>query len=721
MKRFLLLTLAVMLLASCFTVAHAQEITRIEPAGAVCVNPCWDGVPEINTIQPRNNTIYTSDSFHRSIQDAGKFMRGGLVQRAEIIEVKYAADYFLETEAEAQAAAIAAEIVNEALQHTGSATEGDYLMWQYIGYEVYAEHYFDYKTGKDNLTFTFYNAYFTNAEEEAQVDSAVAALLTGFRGGDEYHRVKAAYDWVTANVTCTPISENSNLQDFTAYGAIINRSANSMGIANLMYRLLLELGIDNRIISGTYNGTAQLWNIVQMVEDYYNIDAALDCNKTTKQYFMRCDANFNHVRDPLFEDELFCFIYPIDDEDYVHGMNKVLDSGYCGKDGDEVYWKFTSDGVLTIYGEGQMGDYYVLNQSYNTWHRRHNEITAIVIEKGITRIGDQAFLDCQKITNITIPEGVTYIGAEAFKGCYALANVTLPESLAELGASAFHQCNELRSIRIPDGITVIREKTFANCNLTDIRLPSNLTEIERLAFEWCAFETLALPETVTTIGELAFARTGLKEITIPNSVTKLGKGVLFCCPSLTKVTLPENLVELPVDAFSMCTELTEINLPDSITVIGEEAFNACYALTKLILPPNVAYIGRSAFQRNSEMELYFTGDPPEFHETALWNLYGTAYYPAGNEKWTEDVRQGYGGYAFSWAAYDVPSDDAIDGDLNADGTVDDSDVALLLWHTLFPENYPISGNADFNGDSVTDDADVAYLLWHTLFPENYPL
>ena len=61
------------------------------------------------------------------------------------------------------------------------------------------------------------------------------------------------------------------------------------------------------------------------------------------------------------------------------------------------------------------------------------------------------------------------------------------------------------------------------------------------------------------------------------------------------------------------------------------------------------------------------------------------------------------------------------GDLNGDGTVDDADVALLLWHTLFPENYAISGTADFNGDTIVDDADVAYLLWHTLFPDNYPL
>ena len=61
------------------------------------------------------------------------------------------------------------------------------------------------------------------------------------------------------------------------------------------------------------------------------------------------------------------------------------------------------------------------------------------------------------------------------------------------------------------------------------------------------------------------------------------------------------------------------------------------------------------------------------------------------------------------------------GDLSGDGITDDSDVALLLWHTLFPDQYEVRGATDFNADGITDDADVAYLLWHTLFPESYPI
>ena len=63
----------------------------------------------------------------------------------------------------------------------------------------------------------------------------------------------------------------------------------------------------------------------------------------------------------------------------------------------------------------------------------------------------------------------------------------------------------------------------------------------------------------------------------------------------------------------------------------------------------------------------------------------------------------------------------IPGDLTGDGTVDNLDVEYLLWYTLFPEDYPLTGVGDFDGNGTVDNLDVEYLLWHTLFPEDYPL
>ncbi len=61
------------------------------------------------------------------------------------------------------------------------------------------------------------------------------------------------------------------------------------------------------------------------------------------------------------------------------------------------------------------------------------------------------------------------------------------------------------------------------------------------------------------------------------------------------------------------------------------------------------------------------------------------------------------------------------GDITGDGEVNNDDVVMLLWNTLFPEEYPLSVSADINKDGETNNDDVVLLLWHTLFPEEYPL
>lgn len=67
------------------------------------------------------------------------------------------------------------------------------------------------------------------------------------------------------------------------------------------------------------------------------------------------------------------------------------------------------------------------------------------------------------------------------------------------------------------------------------------------------------------------------------------------------------------------------------------------------------------------------------------------------------------------------SNTAVRGDLDGDDVVNNKDVEYLLWHTLFPDTYPISQAADFDGDGAVNNKDVEYLLWHTLFPDTYPL
>jgi len=87
----------------------------------------------------------------------------------------------------------------------------------------------------------------------------------------------------------------------------------------------------------------------------------------------------------------------------------------------------------------------------------------------------------------------------------------------------------------------------------------------------------------------------------------------------------------------------------------------------------------------------------------------------GNQYYASFVVSGFSDFMM------LSQGDGRKGDLNGDGSVNDDDVILLLWHTLLPDMYTIEGDADFNADGSVNDEDVIYLLWHTLLPDMYPL
>ena len=140
----------------------------------------------------------------------------------------------------------------------------------------------------------------------------------------------------------------------------------------------------------------------------------------------------------------------------------------------ECTWTLDSDGVLTISGNGKMGDY------YTPWVE---SITKVIIENGVTSIGFSAFRDCTPLTSVTIPDSVTSIGDMAFYGCTSLTSVTIPDSVTEIGWYAFEDCTSLTSVTIPDGVTSIGGSTFSGCtSLTSITIPDSVTEIGANAF-----------------------------------------------------------------------------------------------------------------------------------------------------------------------------------------------------------------------------------------------
>ena len=216
--------------------------------------------------------------------------------------------------------------------------------------------------------------------------------------------------------------------------------------------------------------------------------------------------------------------------------SKLAIGGDCGAEGheSEVTWKL-QNGTLTISGTGAMADYSYYQAPWNAYR---DTIETVVIEDGVTSIGQYAFYACTSLASITIPKSVTSIGEFAFNNCKALENIDLPEELTKINRYAFAQSG-LTSVTIPANVKEISEGAFKECTaLENVILSENITLINEDAFNGCqSLETIIFPEVLTTIHQNAFAASGLTGVTIPKSVDLIGIGAFSVCEHLDSVIM----------------------------------------------------------------------------------------------------------------------------------------------------------------------------------------
>jgi len=200
------------------------------------------------------------------------------------------------------------------------------------------------------------------------------------------------------------------------------------------------------------------------------------------------------------------------------------------------------------------------------------------VNRSVTSIGANAFMNQSGITRITIPEGVTSIGASAFLNCEGLNEIFLPESLTSIGNNAFQQCIKLAVVTLPAGVTNIGTGAFSGCTiLRSITILGNVTTIANKTFFACnGLTSVSLPASVTSIGNNAFdSCINLTSITIPSGVTSIGNYSFEWCTNLASVTLPAGITSIGDHAFYECASLTSINFPGSLTSIASTAFLNC--------------------------------------------------------------------------------------------------------------------------------------------------
>ena len=279
----------------------------------------------------------------------------------------------------------------------------------------------------------------------------------------------------------------------------------------------------------------------------------------------------------------------------------VVAEGTCG---ENLTWTLDSEGTLTISGTGAMTDY-----SYDPnapWFNSRSSIKSVIIENGVTSIGNYAFYFCSNLASVTIPNSVTSIGDQAFYSCNKLANVTIPDSVTSIGDSAFFLCSNLVSVTIPNSVTIIGNDAFISCrSLTGIWVDDanvkyssdehgvlfNKNKTKLICCPGGYDEPYVIPGSVTIIGNYAFYFcSNLASVTIPDSVTSIGNDAFCGCSSLTSVTIPDSVTSIGNYAFRSCTSLTSVTIPDSVTSIGDIVFTDCSSLTGIwVDDANVKY------------------------------------------------------------------------------------------------------------------------------------
>ena len=316
-RRCIALLLVLVLAAASPVTAFAARPQTIS-LNVTYVNPIYaDVITEADLLspQPSSATVYSTRKHAESVEEAGEILREQMKAR----ETTASVSVYTDRADEEFLTALCHAISDAALEHTGVPTEGDYLMWQFGGWDASVggsvlEDVYD-------LTITYTITQYTTAAQESTVDKAVSKLLSDLDLDDDprYYQIEGIYDYICDNVTYDYDHPDDYSLKHTAYAALIDGTAVCQGYALLLYRLALELGIDCRLIAGQSEGVNHGWNIIQLYpgSSYYNMDSTWDAGQSDYQYFLKSSSNFkDHARFGEYETSDFHNTYPMSRNDF---------------------------------------------------------------------------------------------------------------------------------------------------------------------------------------------------------------------------------------------------------------------------------------------------------------------------------------------------------------------------------------------------------------------
>ena len=278
----------------------------------------------------------------------------------------------------------------------------------------------------------------------------------------------------------------------------------------------------------------------------------------------------------------------------------------------EIKWRLENNEELIISAastRGRMQNFsfdVALPFSNTPWQDKRGNIKSVVIEDGITKIGDCAFLGCYNLSSVTLPDSLIYMGHSVFNGCTSLKYISFPGSVASIGEYIFSRCPNLKYIQIAptskhycseNGVLFNHDKTEllrypSGKEDVEYTIPDTVLRIGTSAFSRCdSLNHVFLPNGILFISKYAFSDcSALNEITIPSSVTGIEKGAFFGCDNMRTATIHANIAVIDDDVFCSCGRLSTVSIPSSITEIGNCSFCGCDSLHSITISRNAQYV-----------------------------------------------------------------------------------------------------------------------------------
>ena len=334
--------------------------------------------------------------------------------------------------------------------------------------------------------------------------------------------------------------------------------------------------------------------------------------------------------------------------------NAVISASFStkGSCGENLSWRLSSDGTLTVSGSGNMTNWE--DSEKVPWNIYRKSIKNIVFPEKITSIGNYAFFACTSLSKVVIPDSLTTIGVNAFGDCGNVSSIVLNKTgysasaFPDIPSSVFHFYYDVSYEADSHGTIKGKNRSFG----TDV-VEFTVTSNENYTFDKLIWTSdgrtvelipdkngkYIMPDSDT--GASIRANYGLAcgdrqiwSFDGNDTLTISGTGEMFNWDSaeavpwnvyrgkIKNIILSEGITSIGKFAFQSCTNLSIIKVPDSVSLIGESAFSGCTDLKSVIL-------NKSAFNSNAF---------PDLSQDKFHFYYDVEYYFVGKGKITGKTR-----------------------------------------------------------------------------------